>query len=86
MDQLRQLVTQSGYPTLVDMTKVLEAELALAENHPKAAIAILRPRVVGSELCIVHAVLLRAYRQVNLPLEGLQEAAWLSAHRGLAYV
>jgi hypothetical protein len=85
-DQLRQPVMQSGFPTLVDMATVLEAELSLAGNQPKAAIAALKPRVSGSELCIVHAVLLRAYRQANLPQEASQEAAWLMSHRGRAYV
>ena len=86
LNQLRQPVAQSGYPTLVDMAKVLEAELALAENHPTEAIAILRPRIIGSELCIVHAVLLRAYRRANLLPEAMQEAIWLSSHRGRAYM
>jgi putative peptide modification system cyclase len=86
LDQLSTPVAESGYPTLMDMTKVLEAELALAENHPKAAIAVLRSRLLGSELCIVHSVLLRAYLQANLPQEAMQEAVWLSSHRGRAYV
>jgi tetratricopeptide (TPR) repeat protein len=86
LDQLSRPVAESGYPTLVDMAKVLEAELALTNEQPKAAIAMLAPRVVGSELCIVHAVLLRAYKQANLTQEAVQEASWLSAHRGRAYV
>jgi hypothetical protein len=86
LDQLRRPVAESGYPTLVDMVKVLEAELALGGNQPKEAIAILTPRVVGSELYIVHAVLLRAYRKANLAQEARQEASWLISHRGRAYV
>ena len=86
LDQLREPIATSGYPTLVDMSKVLEAELALAGNDSSAAIAILRPRVVGSELCIVHSVLLRAYRRANLSQEAMQEAIWLSSRRGRAYV
>ncbi|MEO7251686.1 MAG: putative peptide modification system cyclase [Arenimonas sp.] len=86
LDKLRQPVIQSGYPTLVDMVNVLEAELAIAEKHPTLAIAALKPRVTGSELCIVHAVLLRAYQQANSPTEAMQEAVWLSSHRGRAYV
>lgn len=86
LDQLRAPIATSGYPTLVDMAKVLEAELALARKDPNAAIATLKPRLVGSELCIVHAVLLRAYRQANLSQEAMREAIWLSSHRGRAYV
>jgi putative peptide modification system cyclase len=86
LEQLRKPTEQSGYPTLIDMTKVLEAELALAENKPQAAIELLKSRVLGSELCIVHAVLLRAYRQANMTQEATGEAIWLSSHRGRAYV
>ena len=86
LKELRQPVEQSGYPTLVDMAKVVEAELSLAENRPDLAIEILKSRVHGSELCIVHAVLLRAYRQANLSQDAIREAQWLSSHRGRAYV
>jgi putative peptide modification system cyclase len=86
LQKLGNPIASSGYPTLVDMAKVLEAELALAAKNPRAAIAILAPRVNGSELCIVHATLLRAYQAENLLQEAMQEANWLIAHRGRAYV
>lgn len=86
LDQLRQPVLQSGYPTLVDMVAVLEAEMALAENQPTVAIALLKQRVTGSELFIVHAVLLRAHKKANQAQEAIQEVTWLTSHRGRAYV
>jgi putative peptide modification system cyclase len=86
LDQLRQPVDQSGFPTLADMAKILEAELALAGNKSTVAIDVLKPRIVGSELYMTHAVLLRAYRQAKRPQEAIQEATWLATHRGRAYM
>jgi len=85
LHRLQAPVAKSGYATLMDMAKVVEAELALRANQPTGAIALLKPRTSGTELCILHAVLLRAYRQGDLPQDAMQEATWLSSHRGRAY-
>jgi putative peptide modification system cyclase len=75
----------SGYPTLVDLVQNLRAEIALASKRPADAIAALSGRATGTELCVVRATLLRAYRAADQVPEARNEAAWLVTHRGRAY-
>lgn len=86
LTQLRQPALDSGYPALANMTRVVDAELALSEHQPERAIAALVPTLDGSELNLVHAVLLRAYLQAKSPADAAREADWLADHRGRAFV
>ena len=83
--QLRRPIETSGYPTLVDLSCILQSELEIAAGHPNVAIALLAPRAAGSELFLVHAALLRAYRATGREADALDQARWLSTHRGRAY-
>jgi putative peptide modification system cyclase len=86
VEPLRKQILASGFPTLVDMMAMADAEIALAAGKTDAAIAALAPRVTGAELYQVHAVLLRAYVAKHSRAEALAQARWLSSHRGRAYV
>ncbi len=73
-------------PVLNNLRSVAEAEIEQVAGNPRGAIAILRPLVNGSELCITHVALMDAYASSSAPSDALAEARWLAAHRGRAYL
>ena len=75
-----------GYPALDDMLAIANAELALKGGKPHDALTVLRPRLTGSEINLVHATLLRAYLAEGADADARREAEWLATHRGRAYV
>lgn len=75
-----------GYPAVVDLVRIVRAELALGSGDAPSAIALLKGRVNGSELVLVHSTLLRAYLRGGDLEKALQEAEWLARQRGRAYV
>ncbi len=77
--------TANGEASQIGMLAIVEAELALTENQPEKAIALLRARHNGSELYFSHAVLMRAYAAVGKDANALAEADWLVHERGRAY-
>jgi hypothetical protein len=79
------LVASDDSATDLGMRAIVQAELALAENRPDAAISVLRARHDGSELYFSHAVLMRAYAARKDFNSALAEARWLTSARGLAY-
>lgn len=85
-DALRAPAAGSGYPALVDLVAIVDAEVLIAAGKPQAAVAILGGRVDGSELFQVHATLLRAHLAAKDDVRARQEATWLAGHRGRAYV
>jgi len=75
----------NGGVALLGAKAILEAELELVADRPKAAIALLRARHDGTELYFSHAVLMRAYADdANIPA-AMVEANWLATQRGRAY-
>jgi len=86
VETLRAPAAGSGYPALVDMVAIVDAEILLASGKAQQAVAALASRVNGAELYQVHAVLLRAYLASRDDVHARQEAAWLAGHRGRAYV
>ena len=72
-------------PTDLGMRAILQAELALAENKPETAIALLRARHDGSELYFSHVLLMRAHAARKDFSSALSEARWLASARGRAY-
>ncbi|MGH8105439.1 MAG: tetratricopeptide repeat protein, partial [Arenimonas sp.] len=75
-----------GYTANSDMRLVVQAELDLHANQPKAAIEKLLPRSArGDELYFLHAVLMRAYAASHNYKKAKEQADWLAGHRGLAY-
>lgn len=78
---------EASFPANADMYLVVQAELEIADGQAKAAIARLEPRAAqGNELYFLHAVLMRAYAANKDYEKALQQADWLVARRGLAYV
>jgi hypothetical protein len=78
-------ITATSDAPLTSMHTMLEAELALAGNKPKTAIALLRGRHDGTELYLSHAVLMRALAADGNWPAAMAEADWLATRRGRAY-
>ena len=77
---------QTGdYPMLTKMRVVAEAEREQRAGHAADAIKLLQPTLDGSELYISHAVLMEAHAANKDMTAALDEARWLTAHRGRAY-
>ncbi len=78
---------QSEQPKLISMATCLESEILLAQGKSKQALAVLNPHIqAGHELYYAHALRLRALMAVGQNKLALQEAEWLTAYRGRAYV
>jgi len=83
---LEKIVPALGYPALDDMLAIAKAEVQIHGKNEQLGIELLRPRLNGGELALVHAMLLRAYMQNGALADARREAEWLVAHRGRAYV
>ena len=86
ISQLKTKAPALGYPAIDDMLAIASAELELSSKSTDRALEILRPRLNGGELGLVHSVLLRAYLQNGSFADAQREAEWIAAHRGRAYV
>jgi hypothetical protein len=75
----------AGYPVISQMRKVVEAEIFRAGGEPDRAVATLKPMVDGTELQIVRVALMDAYAEAKQDAAALEQARWLSTHRGRAY-
>jgi putative peptide modification system cyclase len=82
---VREEARDSVYPDLTDMLAIAEAERARASDRPADAIALLKPLLNGTELCLTHTALRDAYLASGQNAEALEQAQWLAAHRGRAY-
>jgi putative peptide modification system cyclase len=67
------------------LRSVVEAELDRIEGRHGAGIQRLETLLDGSELFITHVALLDAYAAAGQAGKALQQARWLSGHRGRAY-
>jgi len=77
----------AAYPLLAQMQQVLLAEQERLNNQPDAAIRRLMPIASRKDgLIAAHAALLRAARKGDRQTIALEQARWLSSHRGRAYV
>jgi putative peptide modification system cyclase len=86
VDSLEARASALGYPAVDDMLAIARAELALQAKSTPRALALLRARLGGGELAMVHSMLLRTYRQDQAYADALREAEWLASRRGRAYV
>ncbi len=78
---------QSEQPRLISMAACLESEILLTQGKAKQALAVINPHIqAGHELYYAHALRLRALMAVGQNKLALQEAEWLIAYRGRAYV
>jgi len=76
----------AGFPVLINMRIVLEAQIALADGHAQDADRLLRSQALdGSELYLTHAALLDVYAAKGDHAAALEQARWLTGHRGRAY-
>jgi hypothetical protein len=82
---LEHAVANAGYPTLVDLLRVAQAEVLLARKQPAAAVALLQARVTGTEMVLLRATVARAYRDAGQLERAADEWRWVAAHRGRAY-
>jgi len=73
-------------PVLDNMLQVAQAEIARASGHAQRAISILKPLLDGSELYITHLALMDAEDDAHDQSGAMNQARWLSAHRGQAYM
>ncbi|MEP7043753.1 MAG: putative peptide modification system cyclase [Dokdonella sp.] len=76
---------RSGYPTIANMERVLDAELARSADDHKNAVEKLRALMDGNELLVTHVALMEAYASAGQYDAARTEARWLSSHRGRAY-
>ncbi|MFT3807768.1 putative peptide modification system cyclase [Arenimonas sp.] len=86
LDAIGQSGERLAYPAIADLTYVVKAELALNAGDVPRAVALMKGRVNGSELALVHSSLLRAYLRGSDEEKALQEAEWLAKQRGRSYV
>lgn len=73
------------YPVPRQMLAIAEAEQLRRQGHYDDALTKLKMLVDGTELCLVHQVLLDTYAASNRNEDALREAMWLATHRGRAY-
>jgi putative peptide modification system cyclase len=73
------------HPIPRQMLALVQAEQLRARHKFDQSIAVLKPLLDGTELCIIHQALLDAYAAGGHNEEALVEAAWLADHRGRAY-
>jgi len=85
MAQASPAARSGDYPMLARALAVVEAQLAVGDGKPAAAIAQLRPLLDGTEPFMVHVVLMDAHAARGDTDEARSEARWLAGHRGRAY-
>ncbi|GAB3100271.1 putative peptide modification system cyclase [Lysobacter terrae] len=73
-------------PSVASLVFAIEAEQFRRAGQPLKAIGLLKPTLTGSERYQVRAVLMRAYEDAGNVPAALEQARWLQAHRGQAYV
>ncbi|HKT41241.1 MAG TPA: putative peptide modification system cyclase, partial [Rhodanobacteraceae bacterium] len=78
--------SEAETPVLGNMRSVAKAEIERVSGHQKEALAILKPMVNGSELCITHVALMDTYSDAGDDTAAHDQARWLSFHRGRAYM
>ncbi|MGN6728438.1 MAG: putative peptide modification system cyclase [Rhodanobacteraceae bacterium] len=79
-------LSEADTPVLDNLRQVAQAEIARASGNAQQAISILRPLLDGSELYITHVALMDADNDANDQSGAMNQARWLSAHRGQAYM
>jgi putative peptide modification system cyclase len=85
VNDLASHMTLTDSPLLSSLQAVVKAEMEVVKGDPATARAVLQPFLDGSELCIVHVVLLDAYAREGDDAHVLEQAQWIGTHRGRAY-
>lgn len=79
-------VTVDGYANLRHMLTIVDASLLLQNNQAASAVDALEKDIDGSELYLTHAVLAEALQKAGKDSAAVEQANWLVANRGRAYV
>lgn len=75
-----------AFPSLAELSAVLRAETLTSSGKTGQAIAILEPMLTGNEQYQTRVALFRAYTANGDEARALEQAEWLQARRGLAYI
>ena len=79
-------VTGQDYLPSQKLRAIAEAEIARRSGNAQLAVEKLKKMIDGSELYLTHVALLDAYADMEKgSADALQEARWLTSHRGRAY-
>ncbi|MEO8670367.1 MAG: putative peptide modification system cyclase [Tahibacter sp.] len=73
------------YPVVHSMLGLLRAEIARASGKPERAVQLLESLRDGNELYQIHVALMNAYAAAGNPNGALEQAQWLTSHRGRAF-
>jgi len=74
-----------GHPMVSKMASIAAADIARSEGRVDEAIGRLKGMLDGTELYLTHSSLMQAYAKKKDYAKALDEANWLSSHRGRAY-
>ncbi|MGA9342527.1 MAG: putative peptide modification system cyclase [Rhodanobacteraceae bacterium] len=85
IDDVEKRIKVADSPLLSNLDAVAKSQLALGKGDSASAHSLLQPLLDGSELCIVHVVLLDAYTREGDYAHALEQAQWLASHPGRAY-
>lgn len=75
-----------GYVIVEQMKSIARAEYLRKQGKKTEAVKELLSLIDGNELFLAHVVLLNAYEDMGDYAKARAEAAWLTSHRGRAYV
>ena len=84
--QAESAALESGYPNVEALARIARAERLRAAGEAEAAYSLLAPMLDGTELYQARSAALRALRDAGQHDEALQQAEWLIAHRGRAFI
>ena len=76
----------SDYPVLNKLYVAAQAEIERASGKASDAVKLLVSSLDGSELFLTHVALLDAYEAAGERAAAVEQAQWLAAHRGRAYI
>ena len=86
LDEVKASPVFAEYPMAAQQYQVLLAEAERLEGKPAAALLRLRPIIARDDaLLVAHTAQMRALRAAGMADKALEQARWLSRHRGRAF-
>jgi putative peptide modification system cyclase len=85
LGEIGALADASEYPNTTNLAAIARAEVQRARGNADRAVALLRPFASDTGLYLTRVALRDAYAAAGQPAEALEQALWLSQHRGRAY-
>lgn len=83
--QIAKPAESSEFPNAVNLAAIARAELQRAKGEADSAVETLRPFVNDTSLYLTRVALRDAYAAAGRHEEALEQALWLTHHRGRAY-